>query len=139
MKFKFVFLLGLLFASAVSFGQTKLDYLKKIPDTMKVWGCGGRYTYDTTKMEENNYVFWTSGTDRAIIRINNTDIYLNKSADDSTNNKIWLLIYKGQGCKVSLKLKMLSSKYLVNYYTGLLEILYSGHKFVYKIHGEYGC
>ena len=52
----------------------KLDYFKTMP---KKFGLqGDYYTYDTTKITNDKYIFISDLTDIAVIKINGKDIYL---------------------------------------------------------------
>src|SRR6266700_6598150 len=62
--------------SAISKVDTafKLDFFKAVPDTIN--GCGEYFTYDTTVVLKDRYIFLSNLTEFAIIRINGKDIYL---------------------------------------------------------------
>jgi hypothetical protein len=56
----------------------RLDFFKSVPDTID--GCGEYFTYDTSKIANDKYIFLSNLTDFAIIKINGKNIYLNRDA-----------------------------------------------------------
>src|SRR5215831_13049720 len=55
--------------------QIKLDFFDSIPETIST-KMGGFYTYDTTKLSKNKYIFLTDLTSYAVIRVNGRDVYV---------------------------------------------------------------
>src|SRR5258708_2067414 len=83
----------------------KLDFFKSVPDTID--GCGEYFTYDTSKVAKNKYIFLSNLTDFAIIKINGKNIYLNRDTTESKeiNTKSYVAVYSGQGYKAILTVK----------------------------------
>lgn len=116
-----------------------LDVFKAVPDTID--GCGEYFTYDTSKVESNEYVFLSNLSEFAIIKIRGKDIYLNRDTTESKeiNEKSYEAVYKGQGYKAILKVKQTRTYDEGGFYSGTLEIIGDKKRATFKVHGETGC
>jgi hypothetical protein len=117
----------------------KLDFFKPLPDTID--GCGEYFTYDTSKMANDKYIFLSNLTDFAIIKIKGKDLYLNKDTTESkeNNDKSYIAVYKGQGYKAVLTIKQTKTYDEGGFYSGTLQIIGDKIKATFKVHGEAGC
>lgn len=115
----------------------ELAFFDIIPETIS--NPGGFYTYDTTKLAENKFIFLTNLADYAIIRNNGKDIYLKKENDKSikTSEDIFKDVFSGNGYKIVLTHKLVEHNNGVSSETGTLEIKNSKCQAVIKIHGGY--
>lgn len=127
-------------STASTFDTTlKLDFFKSLPDTID--GCGEYFTYDTSKMANDKYIFLSNLSDFAIIKIKGKDIYLNKDTAESKeiNDKSYIVVYKGQGYKAVLTIKQTKTYDEGGFYSGTLQIVGDNIKTTIKVHGEAGC
>jgi hypothetical protein len=117
----------------------RLEYFKKIPDTID--GCGDFYTYDTTKLAKNKYIFVSNLTDFAIIKIKGARIVLKLDSLESKapSDDHFTSVYKGKGYKAILKVNRVKAYDEGGLYKGTLEIISGGSKTIFKVHGESGC
>jgi hypothetical protein len=117
----------------------KLDFFKALPDTID--GCGEYFTYDTTKVADDKYIFLSNLSDFAIIKINGKELYLSKDTTESkeTSDKSYIAVYKGQGYKAILTIKQTEAYDEGGFYTGTLQIIGDKVKATFKVHGEAGC
>lgn len=117
----------------------KLDFFKSLPDTID--GCGEYFTYDTSKVSRDKYIFLSNLSDFAIIKINGKDIYLNKDTTESKeiNDKSYIAVYRGQGYKAVLTVKKTKNYDEGGFYSGTLQIVGDNFKAIFKVHGEAGC
>lgn len=126
--------------TAVSQGDTtfKLDFFQKIPDIID--GCGEYFTYDTSRVSRERYMFLSNMTD-AIIKINGRDIYLKRDSLESKeiNDKSYIAVYKGHDYKAVLKIKQTKTYDEGGSYSGTLQIIGKNINTTFKVHGEAGC
>lgn len=117
----------------------KLNFFKALPDTID--GCGEYFTYDTSKLANDKYIFVSNLTDFAIIKINGRDVYLNKDITESKeiNEKSYIAVYKGQGYEAILTVKQTKTYDEGGFYSGTLQIIRDKIKVTFKVHGEAGC
>jgi hypothetical protein len=117
----------------------KLDFFKALPDTID--GCGEYFTYDTSKVANDKYIFLSNLTDFAIIKIKGKDVYLNRDTTESKeiNDKSYIAVYKGQGYKAILTIKQTKTYDEGGFYSGTLQIIGDKIKATFKVHGEAGC
>jgi hypothetical protein len=127
--------------TAVRKGDTtfKLDFFREIPDTID--GCGEYFTYDTSRISKNRYIFLSNLTEFAIIKINNRNIYLKRDSLESKeiNDKSYIAVYKGHDYKVVLKIKQTKTYDEGGSYSGTLQIIGKNINTTFKVHGEAGC
>jgi hypothetical protein len=117
----------------------KLDFFKAVPDTID--GCGEYFTYDTSKVTRDKYIFLSNFTEFAIIKINGNDIYLKRDTTESKeiNNKSYIAVYKGRGYKAVLTVKQTKTYDEGGFYSGTLQIVGDKISTTFKVHGEAGC
>jgi hypothetical protein len=117
----------------------KLDFFKAVPDTID--GCGEYFTYDTSKVTRDKYIFLSNFTEFAIIKINGNDIYLKRDTTESKeiNNKSYIAVYKGRGYKAVLTVKQTKTYDEGGFYSGTLQIVGDKISTIFKVHGEAGC
>jgi hypothetical protein len=117
----------------------KLDFFNKIPDTID--GCGEYFTYDTSRVSKDRYIFLSNLTEFAIIKINGRDIYLKKDPVESKeiNAKNYIAVYKGHDYKAVLKIKQTKAYDEGGAYSGTLQIIGKKINTTFKVHGEEGC
>ncbi len=117
----------------------KLDFFHKIPDTID--GCGEYFTYDTSKVAKDRYIFLSNLTEFAIIKINGRDIYLKRDSLESKeiNGKSYIAVYTGHEYKAVLKIKQTKTYDEGGFYSGTLQIIGKNINTTFKVHGEAGC
>lgn len=117
----------------------KIDFFKAVPDTIN--GCGEYFTYDTTEVLKDRYIFLSNLTEFAIIKINGKDIYLKRDSSESKeiNNKSYLAVYKSRDYKAILTVKQSKSFDEGGFYSGTLQIIGDKLNTTFKVHGESGC
>lgn len=117
----------------------KLDFFAVVPDTID--GCGEYFTYETTPFTTDKYIFLSNLTTFAIIKINGTEIYLNRDKTESKNitDKSYIAVYAGHGYKAVLKIKQTKMYDEGGFYSGTLQITGDKIKATFKVHGEAGC
>ena len=115
----------------------ELAFFDIIPETIS--NPAEFYTYDTTKLTENKFIFLTNVADYAIIRNNGKDIYLKKEHDKSlkTSEDIFKDLFSGNGYTIILTRKLVGHNHGVSSETGTLEIKNSKYQAIIKIHGGY--
>ena len=114
----------------------KLDYFKTMP---KKFGFqGDYYTYDTTKISNDKYIFISDLTDIAVMKINGKDIYLKSDTlnDKPRINDLFQESWKGNGYEVLLKSKVVNDKDEEIDCVGTLEVKTEKYKRIFKIHGS---
>ena len=116
----------------------KLDYFKKIPDTID--GCGEYITYDTSTLA-HKYIFLSNLSDFAIIKVNGKDIYLTRDsvASKTINNKNYISVYKGHGYKAILTVRETEAFDEGGFYKGTLQIISDKTFVMFKVKGQVGC
>lgn len=116
-----------------------LDYFPAVPDTIN--GCGDTYTFDTTAIARDKYIFLSNLTDFAIIRVKGVNIYLNRDslASKEISEGSFITIFKGNGYKAILKAQKIKSYDEGGLYKGTLQITGDKVKAIFKVHGESGC
>jgi hypothetical protein len=117
----------------------KLDFFKEIPDTIS--GCGESFTYDTTKVTKDSYIFLSNLTEFAIIKINRKDIYLKRDTIESKiiNDKSYIAVYENNDYKTILTIKQNKTYDEGGFYSGTLQIISKKISTTFKVHGEAGC
>ncbi len=117
----------------------KLDFFAAVPDTID--GCGEYFTYETTKFTKDKYIFLSNLTTFAIIKINGTDIYLNRDTTESKEitDRSYIAVYAGLGYKAVLKIKQTKTYDEGGFYSGTLQIIGDKINATFKVHGEAGC
>jgi hypothetical protein len=117
----------------------ELDFFQSIPDTIE--GCSELFTYDTTKMDRNAYIFASNLTSFAIIRIKGKYIYLNKNRQASRNlsDSSYIEVFEGNGYKAVLTVAKITGYDEGGFYKGTLEIAKGEMRNVLKVHGTSGC
>lgn len=130
---------ALLLSAHVSFAQTiKLDAFKNIPSDID--GCMGAYTYSTTPLANDKYVFVTDLQELGIIKINGRNIKLKKVNHIAITTVSSKDTYVGNGYTVVLLIK--GSKRTGDELSediGTLEVSKGAEKITIKVHGESGC
>ncbi|MFL5741152.1 MAG: hypothetical protein ACJ75B_13095 [Flavisolibacter sp.] len=117
----------------------RLEFFQSIPDTID--GCGEYFTYDTSKVKNDRYIFLSNLTDFAIIKIVGKNIYLKHDSTESReiNDKKYIAVYKGEGYKVVLTMKQTKTYDEGGFYSGTMEISFGKKTSIFKIHGDSGC
>jgi hypothetical protein len=115
----------------------KLAFFDTIPETIS--SMGEFYSYDTTKIANNKYIFLTNLTDYAIIRVNGKDVYLLKDHDKclALSENTFKDVFSGNGFTVIFTHKGIDHNNGTSYETGTLEIKNSKYQAIFKIHGGY--
>jgi len=113
----------------------QLSFFDTIPPT--IGKSGEFYTYDTTRLCPNKYIFLSNDT-YAIIRLKGRDIYLHKKYEKSIMVAINTFrdVYSGNGYLIDFIHKELSSDNGISYERGFLEIKNIKYDTVIKIHGN---
>lgn len=136
---KKILMIALLFCAHVSLAQTlKLDAFKNIPS--EIDGCMGAYTYSTTPLANDRYIFVTDLQELGIIKINGRNIRLKKVNHMAITAVSSKDTYTGSGYTVILLIK--GSKRTgdeVSEDIGTLEVSKGADKITIKVHGESGC
>lgn len=117
----------------------KLDFFDVLPD--KIDGCGEYFTYDTTRVAKDKYIFLSNLTEFAIIKINGKDIFLKRDTTENKviNDKSYITFYKGQGYKAVLSVKQTQAYDEGGFYSGTLQIIIGNKEATFNVHGEAGC
>lgn len=132
-------LMALVFCAHISFAQTiKLDAFKNIP--AEIDGCMGAYTYSTTPLANDKFIFITDLQELGIIRINGRNIRLKKVNHMAITSVSSKDTYTGSGYTVVLLIK--GSKRTGDETSediGTVEVSKGAEKITIKVHGESGC
>lgn len=114
----------------------RLSFFDTIPETISQ--SGEFYTYDTTTIAENKYIFLTDIVVYAIIRINGKDIYLHKDYDKCREiaDNVFSDIYSGNGYTIDFTHKEPREKNGAHFATGTLDIKNAKYHTLVKIHGN---
>lgn len=112
------------------------EYFHSLPQNFGL--AGDFYTFDSSKLSENRYIFLSNLADSAAIKMNGEIVYLhidtlgsNKLSDDLEQN-----VWKGNGYIVVVTLKVLrEEKDEEVYCVGTLEIIRGNKMKKFKIHG----
>lgn len=130
---------AILFCAHASFAQSiKLDAFKNIPT--EIDGCMGAYTYSTTPLANDKYIFVTDLQELGIIKVNGRNIRLKKVNHMAITAVSSKDTYVGSGYTVVLPIK--GSKRTgdeVSEDFGTLEVSKGADKITIKFHGESGC
>lgn len=115
----------------------RLQFLVPLPDTMD--GVGESFTYDTTNLNSEQYIFM-SDFELGIIKVNGKNIYLHKDTTESkfVEHKSDFLVYRGSGYKVIFDLKIDSQIDYVWYSSGTMQIVSDKIKKKFKVNGVSG-
>ncbi len=115
----------------------KLNFFDTIPET--IGSSGEFYTYDTTKLAPNKYIFLTSLVEYAIIKVKGKDIYLKKEYEKcvALPGDTFKDIYTGNSYMVIFIHKIIKHNDGVTNEIGTLEIKNSKHNVTINVHGGY--
>lgn len=115
----------------------QLDFFDTIPETIS--SPAEFYTYDTTGLKGNKYIFLTNLVEYAIVKIKGTDIYLKKEYEKSIElpENTFKEVFAGNGYSVIFIHKNVRHNNAATYETGTLDIKNSEHQTIIKIHGGY--
>jgi len=97
-------------------------FFDTIPETIS--SPGEFYTYDTTKIAENKYIFLTNLVEYVIIKVNSRHIYLKKEYEkcSALPDDTFKDIFSGNGYKIIFIHKKIEHNDGVIYERGTLEI-----------------
>lgn len=114
----------------------RLSFFDTIPESIE--RSGEFYTYDTTTIAENKYIFLTDIVMYAVIRINGKDIYLHKDYDKCKEiaDNVFREVYLGNGYSIVFTFKDLHEEHGVHFGTGTLDIKNAKYQTIIKIHGS---
>jgi hypothetical protein len=117
----------------------KLDFFKSVPDTID--GCGEYFTYDTSKSENQGYIFLSNLSEFALIKVNGKVIYLTRDIAESKeiNVKSYIAVYNGQGYKAVLTVNQVKAYDEGGFYSGTLQVTGEMINATFKVHGQAGC
>lgn len=116
----------------------KLEIFPSIP--AEIEGCSGYYTYTTTAISKEQYIFLTKTEEFAIIRINGNNLTLKMVTNTQPTKGIYKEVYKNNGYTATLttkEVKETGDEGSID--TGTLEITYGATTLIVKIHGKNGC
>ncbi|MDP4218747.1 MAG: hypothetical protein Q8927_21335 [Bacteroidota bacterium] len=115
--------------------------LEVFPSTPKeIEGCSGLYSYASTAVEKQEYIFATKTEEFAIIRIGGKNISLKMVKTTEPARGIYKEVYEGNGYTAILTTKEVKKTGDEGaLYVGTLEIRHGATKLVVKVHGESGC
>jgi|SRR6185312_1042779 len=115
----------------------RLNFFDKVPET--IFFKGEFYTYDTTKLADNKYIFLTNMGSYAIIKNNGRDIYLEKKYDKclALSHNTYKDVYSGNDYKIIFLYTEIDAGYGKSSDIGKLIIENSRHQLVVKVHGGY--
>lgn len=112
------------------------EYFSSLPENFGL--AGDYYTFDTSKLSKNKYIFLSNLADSAAIKMNGEIVYLNidtlhnKKLSDNLEQNVW----KGNGYIVVLTLKVIREGQDEEVYcVGSLEIIKGSKKKKFKIYG----
>lgn len=114
-----------------------LDFFDTIPETIS--DSGEFYTYDTTKLTSNSYVFLTNLVEFAIIKIKGKDIYLAKEHEKCSvlDENTFKDVFSGNGYTITFIHNKIENNNGATYERGTLEIENVKNKVTIEIHGGY--
>jgi uncharacterized protein YcfL len=114
-----------------------LNFFDKVPETISF--KGEFYTYDTTKLADNKYIFLTNMGSYAIIKNNGRDIYLEKKYDKclALSHNTYKDVYSGNDYEIIFLYTEIDAGYGKSSDIGKLIIENSRHQLVVKVHGGY--
>jgi hypothetical protein len=103
-------------------------------------GCAELLTYDTCKAEDK-YVFASDYGDNVIIKIKGKEIKLKRDTAESKrpNEKNYIDVYRGNGYKVVMHLKIIKQYEEAAELKGTLQITGNKTEATFKIRGTSGC
>jgi hypothetical protein len=116
----------------------KLDFFKSIPKVIDGFSC--IYTYDTTSLKKERYVFISNIQDLGLIKVNGKTISLKMVSNKQVSKVSWKYVFKGSGYTITLTTKQVKQTVEeVSLESGTLEVINGVNKLIIKIHGESGC
>jgi hypothetical protein len=116
----------------------KLDFFKSIPKVID--GCSGIYTYDTTRLKKERYIFISNVQDLGLIKVNGKTISLKMVSNKQLSKVSWKYVFKGSGYIITLTTQQVKQTgEEVSLESGTLEVINGANKLTTKIHGESGC
>ena len=105
-------------------------------------GCAELFTYDTCK-SKNKFIFATDYGDNTIIKIKGKEIRLTrdngKGGGGETRGKDFINVFRGNGYKVTLKLKLVKQYDEGAEYKGTLQVTGNKTEATFRIRGTGGC
>ncbi|RYE50940.1 MAG: hypothetical protein EOP48_18980 [Sphingobacteriales bacterium] len=115
----------------------ELTTFDTIPETISA--VGTFYSYDTTKLAVDSYLFVTNLTEFGILRNKGKHIYLKKEHEKCVqlSDTEFQDVYSGNGWTAKLTHKMIEHNDGASYEKGTLEIQNSRYQIVIKVHGGY--
>lgn len=117
--------------------STTLDFLN--PNFYFGFGGGGVFTFDTTELVNNKFIFISSlNEDSALIKIDNKELFLIPDTYNSTPRKENACVdaWKGHGLSVILKLTFNDKGHEINA-KGIMEIKNEKHTKKFKVYGSF--
>jgi hypothetical protein len=113
----------------------KLDYFDTIPETISK--PAEFYTYDTTQLKGDKYIFLTDLVEYAILKIRGKDIYLRKEHEKclALSEDTFKDVFAGNSYSVIFIHKKVDHNNGTTYETGSLDIKNSKYQVLIKIHG----
>lgn len=117
----------------------KLDNFNSIPDTID--GCGEYFKLENENENSEKFIFLSTLTSFAIIKVDGKNVFLEKDSINSKNisKDEYLKIYIGKQFKAILKVKLIEHYDEGGFYQGTLKISNKKSEIEYKIKGESGC
>jgi hypothetical protein len=117
--------------------DVQLTFFNKLPP--EIDGCGGFYTYDTTSLKKEKYLFVTDLQKLAFMMVDGKKISLKLAGHSLIQKKIYKVTYSGSGYTVILTTTSVRESDEVWLEKGTVEITKGEQKIIIKIHGESGC
>jgi hypothetical protein len=116
----------------------KLDYFTATPKEFD--GCLESYTYTTTALKDEKYIFFSNLQELAMIRVKGKIIHLKKVSESHPSSKNSKSIYKGEGYTVTTLMKEVRPEGDEgSYMKGTLEVKFGAATITLAIHGFGGC
>jgi hypothetical protein len=115
----------------------ELTFFDTMPETIS--NMGEFYSYDTTKLAADKYIFLTNLNEFAILKNKGRDIYLKKEHEKclQLSETEFKDVFSGNGWTANLIHKKIKHNDGATYEKGTLEIQNSSHQLIIKVHGGY--
>lgn len=126
-------------AKAKLLNADKLQTIGTLPDTVTK-GCYGIFSTKKSTFAEKDFIIATNRLDVAVIRVNDSLIYLSLKEKVRSNERSYKATYSNNNCTLHIKAqysKRLSDDAWV--YKGKAVFTYKGKKTTYILYGHIGC
>jgi hypothetical protein len=117
--------------------QTELQFINDYP--IKLDGGCSFYTFDSTSIDLNRFIFIVSAKKVGFISVNNHYIYLKSTKNVKVADKKFITYFSGEGYDIILNVTKVNKIDDNNsLYAGFMDIKYKNSIQKFKIHGKVG-